>query len=132
MIKGFGPVKLSWAGATYEVPADRQLLLVAEIEDALRGGGGPSAVQLLMQPGGPGTARLALAYSAALKFAGADVSGDEIYLSIMQGLADQDHGALVQVQNAILMLLAIVAPPITQALLGEVEGPAEKKTQAAE
>lgn len=131
-MKGFEPVSLSWGGATYEVPPSRQLMLVAEIEDALCGGRGGSAVQMLMRDGGPGTARLSMAYAAALRFAGAEVSGDEVYLSIMQGMAEHDPKVQVTIQNAILALLALVAPPIISALSEAMESGGEKKTQAAE
>lgn len=132
-MKGFEPVTLKWRGASYEVPADRQLMLVAEIEDALRSDH-RSAVQLLMQPGGPGTARLSMAYAKALRFAGASVSPDDVYLTIQEDLAEGGSNALEATQTAVLSLLSIISPPIRDALLDavKIEESAEKKTQAAE
>lgn len=129
-MQGFSDIKIAWRGAEYTVPADRQLMLVAEVEDALRGNTGKSAVQVLMQKGGPGTARLAMAYGAALRFAGAAVTNDEIYLSIQEDLARQSADALIVMQQAIIALIAIVSPPIGAAMAGDAKGE-EKKTEVS-
>lgn len=132
-MKGFESVSLTWEGETYTVPPEGQLMLIAKIEDALRGDTGESAVEALMKPGGPGTARLCMAYGAALRHAGANVGPDDVYLHIMNALAEKDADPLRVTQAAILSLLAIVAPPVIAALtdaLTETDG--EKKTEAAE
>lgn len=131
-MRGFEPVTLSWQGQSYTVPAEGQLMLIAEIEDALRGSSPMSAVELLMRPGGPSKARLCMAYAAALKHAGAEAEGDAIYLHVMERLANEDASALVETQGAILGLLAIVAPPVTDALSKSIAGADTKKPQAAE
>lgn len=129
-MQGFSEVKISWKGAVYSVPSDRQLMLVAEVEDALRGNSPKSAVQVLMQKGGPGTARLSMAYGAALRFAGAAVTDDEVYLSIQDDLAKQKADGLIIMQKAIIALIAIVSPPIGAAMAGD-SGESEKKTDAS-
>jgi len=129
-MQGFEDVKISWAGAEYTVPANRQLLLIASIEDALSSGAGKSALQMLMQEGGPSTSRLAMAYGAALRFAGASVSDDEIYLSIMEDMAQKDISVAVKIQSAIMALISIIAPPIARELAAPDDD--EKKPQAAE
>jgi len=117
-MKGFEPVTLSWQGESYTVPAEGQLMLIAKIEDALTGGRGGHAFRVLSQQGGPSFVRLSQAYGAALRHAGAEVSDDEIYLSMMQGLADGKAEAAEQIQTVILGLLSIVAPPIALSLGG--------------
>ncbi len=100
------------------------LEVIAKIEDALRGESGKQAVQVLLQPGGPSYPRLAMAYAAALRGAGANVTGDEIYLSIMNDFADGRVDAAELVQEAIFRLLAIISPPMARALAqdsGDVE-----------
>lgn len=132
-MKGFEDVTLTWKGQSHTIPADRQLLLIAKIEDALTQGSGGSAVVALTQNGGPSHARLAMAYGAALRHAGASVSDDEVYLSIMNDLASGNADVAGVVQGAVLALLAIVAPPIYSAIVGDVseEGGEEKKDQGA-
>jgi len=116
-MKGFEDVTLSWAGKDYVVPADRQLMLIAEIEDALSGPNNVPAVAVLTRPAGPGHARLASAYGAALQYAGAEVSEGEIYMALQEDMADGNAGVQVKLQNATLGLLAIVSPPVYSRLM---------------
>lgn len=118
-MKGFEPVTLSWAGESYTVPAENQLMLIATLEDALAGPSGEQAVSVLLRKGGPSFARLSGAYGAALRYAGADVSDDEVYLSIMDDMAKGgDEEVMGKVQNAVLGLLMIIAPPMGRAVAG--------------
>ncbi|MEM9523644.1 MAG: hypothetical protein AAF982_06575, partial [Pseudomonadota bacterium] len=118
-MKGFEPVTLTWRGASFTVKAEDQLRLIAEIEDALSDSKGTPAVLSLMRPGGPGYARLSAAYGAALRYAGADVTDQDIYLSINEELSEGDPTAAIRMQNAIIGLLAIVSPPAYRRLMME-------------
>lgn len=111
-MKGFEDVTFSWDGESYTVPANRQLMLIAKIEAALCGDTGRQAIDLLLQKSGPPHAHLAMAYEAALKYAGADVSEGEVYLAIMEDLTLGSAEALTKIQTATLALLSIIAPPI--------------------
>nr|WP_170540971.1 hypothetical protein [Ruegeria arenilitoris] len=117
-MQGFEAVTLSWKGVSYTVPAERQLRLIAEIEDALADQSGAPAVMVLLRNGGPSHARLAGAFGAALRYAGANVTDDEVYLSIIEDLASGDPATAVKVQDSVLSLLAIVAPPIHRRITG--------------
>lgn len=130
LMKGFETVRLSWQGEAYEVPAERQLRLIAEIEDALSGPSGRQAIGVLLSPGGPSYSRLAAAYGAALRHAGATVTDEEIYLSIVGDLAGGQDRVREKVQAAVLGLLEIMAPPLALAIRGGAE--AEGKTQPAD
>ena len=133
-MQGFEDVTISWKGKAYTIPAAKQLMLVCKIEDALTQGSGGSAVVALTQNGGPSHARLAMAFGAALRHAGADVSDDEVYLSIMSDFADGNAEVAGVVQGAVLALLAIVAPPVYSAISDDLDGGGteEKKGQGAE
>jgi len=122
-MKGFEPVTLAWKGNEHTVPADQQMRLIAEIEDALADRDGTPAVLGLTKRGGPSYSRLAAAYGAALRYAGAHVSDAEIYLSITEDLAKGDARAAVILQDAVLGLLAIIAPPIHRQLVGGGDAP---------
>lgn len=117
-MKGFEPVTLGWKGESYTIPADRQLGLIAQIEDALAGGSGQPALIILTRAGGPSYSRLAAAYGAALRYAGAQVGDEEVYLSIVEGFADGGSDVAQTVQTAILALLAIIAPPVYSQIVG--------------
>jgi hypothetical protein len=126
-MKGFEPVTLQWGGVEYTVPANQQLMLIAEIEDALDDGSGRSTVGVLLGKGGPSYARLAGAFGAALRYAGAPVSDADIYLTIQEGFSEGSKDAAGQVQGAILALLSIVSPPMARKLM-DVENAAKKMT----
>lgn len=128
-MKGFEPVTLSWQGDDFTVPAENQLMLIAMIEDALVGNSGEQAITMLARPNGPSYARLAAAYGAALRYAGAEVRDEEIYLSIMEDFAAHKSDAATKVRAAVMGLLAIIAPPIALALNAPDE-PVKKKKRA--
>jgi len=121
---GFEDVTVSWKGDDYTIPANRQLMLVAKIEDALAGGTGQQAISVLLRPEGPPYARVAMAFGAALRFGGASVTDDDVYLSMMTELSEDRAEAVIAVQASIMALLTIVSPPMGKALAGY----AEKKT----
>jgi hypothetical protein len=125
VMDGFQDITLTYKGVDYTLKANRMLPVVAQIEDAIRGDSARQAVQILLQPGGPSYPRLAMAYAAALRGAGAGVSADEIYLSIMQDFADGNSDAAEGVQRAIFTLLSIMSPPIARALAEGADEPGE-------
>lgn len=107
---GFEDVTLSWGGEDYVVPANEQLELIARLEAAISDEGGHSAVVRLMQPGGPSTARLAKGYGAALRYAGAKVTDNDVYLRIDEDLAGAGGDFHIKVTGYIMGLLAIMSP----------------------
>jgi hypothetical protein len=133
LMHGFEDVTLSWAGRDYVIPANRQMRLIAMVEDALSSGTGRQAIGILMQAEGPSYSRLAGAFGTALRYAGAPVSDDEIYLAIMQDFADGDHAESTRkIQAAVLSLLTLIAPPIaaemTKTAARDEKADDEKKT----
>jgi hypothetical protein len=129
---GFDPVTLGWNGEDFVVPAQRQLMLIAQIEDALAGPNGEQAVMVLFRPNGAPHTRLAAAYGAALRYAGAKVTDEEIYLSIHEDIASGSQAAVAnKVQTMLAGLLAIISPPTARALSQPVEVDAGKKRKAA-
>lgn len=114
-MQGFAPVTIGWAGKDYVVPANKQLMLIAEIEDALAGKNGDQAVAVLFRRNGVPHSRLAAAYGAALRYAGANVSDQEIYLSIHSDIANGSREAVYEKTAAMVLgLLAIVSPPVIE------------------
>lgn len=130
-MKGFEPVTLAWQGDRFTVPAEKQLRLIAEIEDALTVGSNLPAINVLLS-GTPKHSRLAGAYGAALRYAGAVVTDEEIYISIMEGFAKGGAEAAIQVQDAVIGLLSIISPPAARALRAPDDGedPAKKDSPA--
>lgn len=127
-MRGFEDVTLTWAGTDYLVPANQQMMLIAKIEDALSGDSGKQALSVLFRKEGPPYSRLAAAFGAALRHAGARVADEEIYLSIQNDLAGKGTAEkTAAVQSCILALLSIISPPQFAAVVGAAEE-TEKKT----
>lgn len=127
---GFDDVTLTWQGADYVVPANRQLKLIAKIEDALAGDDKEQAIAVLFRRNGVPHTRLAAAYGAALRYAGANVSDEEVYLSIHDDIAARSKEAVaIAIHRMLMGLVAIVSPPTARALAGPAgENAAGKKT----
>lgn len=124
-MKGFDDVRLSWKGEEYVIAADRIFDLVMRIEDIIMGAGATPAFVLLLQ-NRVSQSKLAAAYAEALRFAGAKVGPQEVYLSIMADFASNSAEAARKVQDAIVGLLCIISPPLAAEIIGDQ--PAEKKT----
>jgi hypothetical protein len=96
----FQPIVFGWCGQDYTVPADRALGLVAEIEEVV------TLFEIATMQVKPNTSKLARAFGAALRYAGAKVSDDEVY----QGLF-QPGQMFEEVQKLMVVLMAIMMPP---------------------
>lgn len=129
-MQGFDDVTLTWRGQDYTVPANRQMALIAKIEDALSGDTGQQALTILFRREGPPYSRLASAFGAALRHAGARVTDDEVYLSIQADLVSKSKAEkTAAIQNCILALLSIISPPAVAQISGKsAEDAPEKKT----
>lgn len=126
-MQGFEDVTISWKGADYIIRANTMMPLIAKMEDILSGESGKPAIQVLTTGSGPSIPRLSMAYGAALRHAGASVSDDEIYLSIVNDFARGDADVAVKMQRAVQAIVAVMAPPIALAMSGGDEGDDEKK-----
>lgn len=124
---GFADVALEWNGAQYKVPADRVMRLVVQLEDILAGDGGENALDVLMNKRPP--ARIAAAYEAALNYAGADLAPGEVYLALMQSMAEGRADHLRVTMDGVMAILALIAPPVHSRIMaaGGPGGSSEKK-----
>lgn len=125
---GFEDVTLSWAGRDYVVPVDRVMRLLRLIEDCLIGEGAQDALTVLMD--GRRRAPLADAYETALRFAGADLPPGEVYMTVMNALAESRSDHVEQMFHTTMNLLALLAPPMHSRIMAgrsEADGEAGKK-----
>ena len=98
----FDDYPIAWNGKNYVIPAGAMLGAIARIEDVV-------TLQELFAYGLRGKApmaKLARAYGAVLRYAGAALTDEEVYKGIVTG--DQPHEAVV---NAINGLLGMMLPP---------------------
>ena len=115
----FEAVTLSWKDETFTVPSDQQMVLIAKLEEALRGTSNRQPLGILMQAEGPSYAELARAYGAALRHAGAKVSDSEVYMSIQEDLAELNgEGVTQRLQAATIAIISIMSPPLGHKITG--------------
>jgi hypothetical protein len=120
-MRGFEDVTITWRGTDYTIPAKGQMMLIAKLEDALSGDTGQQALSVLFRKEGPPYSRLAAAFGAALRHAGASVTDEDIYLSMQADLTAKSKNRQVEtIQNCILALLSIISPPTFGMVAGDV------------
>jgi hypothetical protein len=114
----FQAVTLNWEGRDYVVPADRVFGAIGVVEDVVTF---PELVQGL-QLGRPNMSKLARAYGALLRYAGANVTDEEIFAGMFVVSELQKN-----ITTAINTLMVLMTPPSAM-LSGE---PASGNAQAA-
>lgn len=107
----FEDITLAWNGEEYIVEANNVMRLIAKIEDEI-------TIRDLLD--NPKPTRIAQAYSAALKHAGASASAEEVY----GALFDKKSGA--HIQDTVGALLIIMMPPSSYQPQGKPEAKTEK------
>ena len=95
----FEKVVLTWEGRQYTIPPTRILQCIAKIEEVI------TLVELnrYVLAGTAPLARLAQAYGAVLRHAGANVADDEVYVAMFSGSGQQERAA--QANNTLLLLM---------------------------
>ena len=94
----FQEVKLGFKGEEYTIPPDRVMGAIAVVEEHV-------TFADLVDTKRPKLARIAQAFGALLRYAGAKVEDDVVYSAMFDGKTG------VQIQNAISGLLEIMVPP---------------------
>lgn len=108
----FDPIDLVWQGQTYTIQPDRVLGAIARIEEVMTL---KEIHESYTQRGSIALSKVAQAYGAVLRWAGAQASNDEVYSSLFDGSSD---GAAVQ-QMLQALLLMLTPPQRSAAPLGE-------------
>lgn len=117
----FKEVKLQWNGKEYVIPPNAVMMCIAKVEDVV-------TLAELVRYSNRNTmplAKLAQAFGVVLRYAGANVSDDEIYLGMF---ADGDMKE--KANNAITTLLVMMMPPAHLAKFGGTAGKAEATPDA--
>jgi hypothetical protein len=116
----FLPVKISWKGVEYEIPANRMMGCIALIEEITT----LPFLSKCLATGEMPYAKISMAISAVLRYAGADVSEEQAYLEMFKG-----ENRRVQAHATLLTLLKMMFPPEH---LREMEKKAKKDAAGVE
>ena len=117
MVAVFEPVELTWQGRTFVIPPERMLKAIAKIEAVLSFG------ELARSENIPLT-KLAAAYGAVLRHAGARVTDEEVFAALFDTGASSAAGVLVG-------LWMMILPPSVRKKFSEVQATAEGETPEA-
>jgi hypothetical protein len=96
----FQEVKLGWGGKDFIIPPYRVLGAIAEIEQIIT----LPEVAAYSQRGTAPLAKLAQAFGAALRYAGAKVGDDEVYAGML-GAGDGQTAAVASVTTLLQMMM---------------------------
>ena len=97
----FQPIKLSWKGKAFTVPAERVLGAIASIEEVATF---PEIIRMIN--GTPNMSKIARAYGAVLRYAGAVVDDEEVYEGMFQ--PGSTH---MEVLTALNAMVTMMMPP---------------------
>jgi hypothetical protein len=98
----FDAVTLAWAGSEYVIPSNRVMGAIARIEDVV-------TLEELGRYGERGTmpiAKLAMAYGAVLRYAGARVEDEDVFTGMFSDGQKQSD-----IVTAMMSLLGMMLPP---------------------
>lgn len=99
----FEEIKIAWKGRDYSIPPNRVLQCIAKVEDIITL---TDLHRFSMSQSTP-FGKLAMAFGAVLRHAGARVTDDEVHLAMFQN-QDESTGTALQ---AVQMLLLMMIPP---------------------
>jgi hypothetical protein len=98
----FNEIKLQWRGEAFAIPPGRVLGAIAEIEEIITF----HEVLEKMAAGRPPVVPIARAYGAVLRYAGAEVSDEQVYEGMFMG-----ETVAAKVTDAVHNLLLLMMPP---------------------
>jgi len=99
----FRDLELEWQGVVYAIPANRIMGAIARIEEVVT----LPELQAYAQRGTAPVAKLSMAFGSVLRYAGADISDDEVYAAALAENAEESGGVLTAVMN----VMQIMIPP---------------------
>lgn len=123
-MSGFDAIKIGWKDQEFTVPPERCMGLLAAIEEQLAPAGQGNVIEILSQPHKHHMTRLARAYAVALRYAGAPVSDESVYLSLAKQVSVggiEGYAALRALSDG---LLTMFFPEWSQEELGNEDGAA--------
>lgn len=99
MSNTFDDIILEWDDKEYVIKANRVMGAIARIEDSLT----YAELQQFAERGGAPIARLAMAYGSVLRYAGLQITDDEVYQKAFETVSNQK--AMMQAVMSIMKLM---------------------------
>jgi len=107
----FQEIVLDWAGQEFRIAPDKVMGAIAAVEQILT----LKEIGDFAQTGNPPVAKLAMAYGAVLRYAGAKIRDDEVYAGMFSG--ESSSSAMTSISNLLMMMI----PPAAIKSQGKAE-----------
>jgi hypothetical protein len=111
----FRDVELAWGGKTYVLPSNKLMAVIMRVEDTIT----LAELVAALSQGRPPMARIATAYSEVLRYAGCQVTDEDVYIGLFKDNKDHENA-----MKALSGLLVLMAPPSDADIPFEVNGAA--------
>ena len=95
----FQEIVLEWAGQEYKIAPDKVMGAIATIEDIVT----LKEIGEYAQRGNPSISKIAMAYGAVLRYAGAKIRDDEVYAGMFSG--ESSSSAMSSISNLLMMMI---------------------------
>ena len=100
MSNAFDPIQLRWQDRDFTIPANRVMMAIAIVEDVLP----LHRIASMAASGDINLTRVSMAYGAVLRFAGGEVTDEEIFKSLISS-PDQSMIAASSLQTLLMMMV---------------------------
>lgn len=108
----FDPIEITWEGKTLKIPADKVLGAVNKVEEVVTL---TKLIKMAEVGAGDGTgisvSLLSKAYGSVLRYAGADVTDDHVYVTLLGA----GRMSIEETKHALFLLLQILLPKTIKA-----------------
>jgi hypothetical protein len=113
----FEDIELPWSGKTFVIKSNRVMGAIARIEDVIT----LAELQAYAVKGAAPIAKLSMAYAAVLRYAGAQVTDEEVYEKSFVGGREQE-AMVMAIMNLMKMMLPASARARMEAALNDADG----------
>lgn len=120
---GFEDVTLTWAGQSYEIPAHDLMPLISKLENILLRDEPEGVLAIDVLCNKRPLAKISECFEAVLRHVRAPVAPGEVYLAVMSAFAARDANYFAQVQDQVMQILSLLAPPVHLQILAGKSGP---------
>jgi hypothetical protein len=128
-MSSFDDINLEWEGKPFIIKSNRVLGAIARIEDVIT----LSELQRFGMRGGSPLAKIAMAYGAVLRYAGAQVTDEEVYRGLFsQGKKTSAETVMLSIHSLVSMMIPPMPEEKGTPPAGKAEVPAAevKKTSS--
>ncbi|MDZ4865911.1 MAG: hypothetical protein SGI91_01190 [Alphaproteobacteria bacterium] len=97
----FENIELTWQGQNYSIPANRVMGAIASVEEVVT----LAELQAYAGRRGAPLGKLAMAYGALLRYAGAKITNEEVYMAVFKSVSDESGVVVAAITNVMMLMI---------------------------